>query len=272
MTTIPRNFNSSSPPRTWVSSDALVDWITLIPRVAYATSRTLLALPFFGLASLFHTSSFSDPKKITNKKIPIILIHGSGSNQRQWEIFRRVLASESCGHISSLNLNARALINDSKTIEEYAQSKLAQKIEFLRERYLKEASLNLNEVILIGHSMGGMVAGEYAIKPTSDVTVRAIVSLHTPWHGSYLADLLYSPLDKPGGALRTDNQASKQLRETLLQREKNGLIKIFTVSSTLDPHLNLLSPELQTEPPLRLATELAPPAPMMPVFTRPHAE
>jgi len=158
------------------------------------------------------------------------------------------LGSEKCGHIFSFNLNERAFVNDSKTIEEYAKSRLVPKIESLKKRYLEEAHLNLNEVILVGHSMGGMVAGEYAVNHGSEVAVKAIVSLNTPWKGSWLADLIYHPSDKPGGSFTTSNQSSQMLREKLIQRERKGSLKLFTVSSTLDPIVRPSSSSLDLHP------------------------
>ncbi len=115
------------------------------------------------------------------------------------------------------------------------QTSIAEKFESIKKRYLEEAHLHLDEVILVGHSMGGMVAGQYAVNSSSGVSVKAIVSLNTPWKGSWLADLIFNPSSKPGAAFIPDNQTSKALREKLMQKEREGSLKLFTVSSSLDP-------------------------------------
>jgi pimeloyl-ACP methyl ester carboxylesterase len=133
-------------------------------------------------------------------------------------------------------LNEKALVNDSKTMNEYAKERLAAKIDSLKKRYLEEAHVNLNEVILVGHSMGGLVAGEYAVNCASDVKVKAIIALQTPWQGgSCLANLVYSPSNKPGGAFTSNNQMTKTLRAQVLKKHEDGDLQLYTFSSTFDP-------------------------------------
>ncbi|NGX52598.1 MAG: hypothetical protein KR126chlam5_00901 [Candidatus Anoxychlamydiales bacterium] len=219
-------------PRSGVQR--FVDKLTFIPRVIMVAIRTLSILPVFGFVSLFYRSDFSDPKKITNKKIPILLIHGSNANQRQWDFFRYFLKGRECGHIFAVNLNDKAFINDKKDISEYAEKRIVTKIKDIKQKYLKDG-FDLNEVIIIGHSMGGLIGGEYALNHATDVKVKALITLNTPWHGSWAADIMYDVSAKPEGAFLRTNPATKALREKLIEKERAGEINLYTFSSSLDP-------------------------------------
>ena len=211
-----------------------LDKVTLIPRVTLAVARALAILPIFGLASIFHKSNFSNPKRITNGKTPILLIHGSGANQRQWEVFRQFLKSKNSGHVFSVALNKKALVNDRKTVKEYAEDTIAKKVHEIKKMYL-DANYNLDEMIIIGHSMGGLIAAEYAVNYATDVKIKNIITLNAPWYGSWVAEKLYNESSSPQSAFLLGDLNTKNLREQILRREKMRELNIYTFSASLDP-------------------------------------
>src|ERR1043165_3908497 len=81
-----------------------------------------MLLTGFGLASFFYKFSL-DPEDITIDLPPVLLIHGSDSNQQQWILFRQLLAKHRVGHIFTVNLNKKSLQNDPGTdILDYAHT------------------------------------------------------------------------------------------------------------------------------------------------------
>ena len=74
---------------------------------------------------------------------------------------------------------------------------LAKRVDELRIK------LKVDKVILVGHSMGGMIARNYVQNRGGAVYVRGIITLGTPHHGSKLAPFALSPMGKsllPGSA------------------------------------------------------------------------
>jgi len=169
-----------------------------------------------------------EPNEITKKYTPVILIHGSGSNQRQFDIFRKFLQDEKY-HIFSVALNERPFSNDKKTVAEYANSCVKEKLNSIKQKYL-DSGLNLDEVILLGHSMGGLIAGEFALS-NDTVKVKHIITMSTPWYGSKMADLKYSINSIPESIFLTESPELVLLREKIV----NSSINIYTFSSTFDP-------------------------------------
>jgi len=214
--------------------ESFIDKLTVVPRIIFVAIRTLLTFPFFGFASLFYKSDFFEPKEITQNEIPVLLIHGSRSNQRQWDFFRYFLKKRECKHIFAVNLNDKAFTNDKKDISEYAEKRIVKKINDIKEKY-KKAGFDLNEIILIGHSMGGLIGGEYALNHAKDIKVKALITLNTPWQGSWAADMMYKISAKPEGAFVRSNSTTKDLREKIIEKERAKEIKIYTFSSSLDP-------------------------------------
>ena len=67
--------------------------------------------------------------------------------------------------------------------------------------------------------MGGLIGGEYALNHATDVKVKALITLNTPWQGSWAADMMYKVSAKPEGAFISTNPATKALREKLVEKE-----------------------------------------------------
>lgn len=146
----------------------------------------LLVLPIAGiLVFISCLINFPIPKVLKNKK-PILLLHGSGYNEMQWLFarlyFRTYLKQYS---VFSLNMEASHFFKDSKIgIDEISSTIVRRKIEEIRK------ITNSNHVTLIGHSMGGIIAGYYAehIAPLDNIVVDNVITICSPWGGVPLLD------------------------------------------------------------------------------------
>lgn len=222
------------------------DNLSVVFRVIFVVLRVLFIMPMMLVKSIFFKRN-TDPKKIVKFKTPVLLIHGSSANQRQWDTFRSSLKGKETGHIFTLNLNDKAFQNDKKSISEYAQQRIAKKIEEIRDRYAAEG-YKLDEIIFGGHSMGGLVGAEYALHHATDVKVSALFAMSTPWGGSKLADKLFKLDKKPEGTFVTTNPESIERRKQLIEAERQGKINVYTFSSSLDPIVRPMSSSLPIRP------------------------
>jgi pimeloyl-ACP methyl ester carboxylesterase len=219
-------------------------------RIITVVFRVIFLLPTYLIAALFFKNANSDPKKITNNKTPILLIHGSGACQRQWDIFRLFIQGKDVGHVFSLNLNKSAFVNDKTNINNYAEKQIAEKINEMKKLY-ENAGYKMDEVVLVGHSMGGLVAGAYSTtqEEKTGVKVKALVAINSPWSGSPLADVFLSEKTIPDNAFRTNSQYTKELREAVIKKSfKDKEFKLYTVNSHLDPLVSVSSSSLEIAP------------------------
>jgi triacylglycerol lipase len=106
---------------------------------------------------------------------PVILIHGLYHNASAWIMYRWVLRKAGFSHIYAFSYDSWR-----PTFQE-----LLEKLDELVE----EAILNSPDgrVILIGHSLGGLLCRAYVESAQHSRKVRAVVTLGTPHQGSTLA-------------------------------------------------------------------------------------
>jgi pimeloyl-ACP methyl ester carboxylesterase len=215
---------------------------------AFDLSKILLTLPVAALgltvASLWHDVS-SDPESITSGKTPILLIHGSESNQQQFFFFRRALEGTNVGHCFAVNLNKKARRNDENCdVLDYVPP-LHRKLLAMRELYQK-AGYSMDSVILVGNSMGGLVGAAYcASKQLGKIPVAALISISTPWKGSYLGDLFCSADRFPEKYFRrTSDDRERLIRSFVAVAMRDG-IPVYNYGSIFDIHVTPASAQLE---------------------------
>lgn len=213
---------------------SLTDSVKLVPATFLVIVRTVTILGIFALLSVAYRARSINPQRVTKGKTPMILLHGSDANQLQWCVFRRFLESRETGHCFSLNLNSWPIGNDRKSIREYAEGPLKEKIEEIQELYARDG-FRCDKVILVGHSMGGLIAGEYATMKNTAVKVDTLVAMSTPWMGCKLADWLFDVQSKPTGAFVTYSPARTELVERVMAAVRMNTLRVYTFSSSLDP-------------------------------------
>ncbi len=206
--------------------------ITFIPRAALAIVVDLVLVVASAIVILVVHSFKPDfnPKdhEIKKDKIPILLIHGSRSNEAQWILGRQFLKKEEYGSVFSLNLDGLASNDPTKGIDDYAQT-VSEKIKEIK------AKTGQNQVILIGHSMGGLVAGYYAQHLAPKGEIKHIMSVATPWQGTpFLARHFPDTKEKRYKQMLPDSLDRWLLTTHLLRSERRGDFKLYDIGSTMD--------------------------------------
>jgi triacylglycerol esterase/lipase EstA (alpha/beta hydrolase family) len=114
---------------------------------------------------------------------PIILLHGLFQNRSCLFWLQHRLRTAGYRQVISINTPPW---RDMETLTEL----LAKKVDELR------IQLKVEKVILIGHSMGGMIARNYVQNRGGAAYVRGMITLGAPHHGSKLAPFAVSPMGK----------------------------------------------------------------------------
>lgn len=212
--------------------EKMVEVVTKIPRAVLATliDVTLLA-PAAILVLVAMCGVKFDPSHIKKNQIPILLIHGNGFNETEWLLGRQYLKKEQYGSVFSLNYDG-LVTNDSKMgIDDYAKGKIRDKIEEIKRL------TGHNEVILIGHSMGGMIASQYAEKHASrdGTIVNHVMSIATPWKGSPLLNVCPKFIKtKRYKQMSPSNSWRRKLVDRALTSERIGRRKYYHINSSMD--------------------------------------
>jgi len=108
----------------------------------------------------------------TNPNPVVILVHGSGSNEAQW-LINRIHLSYSFD-VYSVQLNS-VPANSHEDIDLY--------VDKLRDK-MRTINIRDRKVVLIGHSMGGLVCAKYATIVHDIGNITDIITIGTPWRGA----------------------------------------------------------------------------------------
>ncbi|MEV0217864.1 alpha/beta fold hydrolase [Streptomyces sp. NPDC050704] len=114
----------------------------------------------------------------TPARPPVVLLHGFIDNRSVFVLLRRSLAQHGRQQIESLNYSP--LTCDIRTAAEL----LGRHIEEICER------TGHQEVDIVGHSLGGLIARYYAQCLGGDARVRTLVTLGTPHSGTRVVPLM----------------------------------------------------------------------------------
>ncbi|WP_172399654.1 alpha/beta fold hydrolase [Geothermobacter hydrogeniphilus] len=175
----------------------------------FAPRRLLLALRLLVSETLLlfvsvvlHPLGWIWPKEkptVDGGKPPIILLHGLFHNRSCWWWLKWRLKRAGYRTIYSLHLSAW---HDIEVLTEL----IAKKVDRLR------LQAGVEQVILIGHSMGGILARNYIQRRGGAARVAHCIQLGTPNGGSKLAPFAVSPLARnllPGSTFLAELNASK---------------------------------------------------------------
>jgi predicted alpha/beta hydrolase family esterase len=128
---------------------------------------------------------------------PILLVHGIGDNRSAFSVLRRTLRRRGYGRISTINYSP--LTSDIRR----AAADLGRQIERIC------AQTGYEQVYLVGHSLGGVIARYHVQCQAGDKRVHTLVTLGSPHAGTQLARL--APLAPLARQLRPGSELMREL-------------------------------------------------------------
>ncbi|HZI82625.1 MAG TPA: alpha/beta fold hydrolase, partial [Casimicrobiaceae bacterium] len=239
----------------WVSEGAASWWFVLGAPLAYFTPALVLVTLWFGIAWIWRTPRppeariglratvrlysaevwvvaiswplmalhrwlVRDPEPAPASR-PVLLIHGVLVNDGVWLAFRRYLRNNGIGPVYTVNYGPPLA-----DIELFARQ-LDAKIEAIC------AATGADRIVLVGHSMGGLVARAY-LRRSGGARVARLITLGTPHHGSVLAYLF------PGRSLAQLRPGNAWLAE--LNRGEDGAAPA-PITSIWSRHDSMVAPQ-----------------------------
>jgi triacylglycerol lipase len=147
---------------------------------------------------------------------PLLLIHGYLNSSLVWFYHGRRLQKKGMGPIYTISLG-----KPFSSIREYAK-KVHQKVLFIQKQTKKK------DLILVGHSMGGIVASYYALKLAKEVNIKAIVTMGSPFHGTKVAKIAF------GECAQEMSPSSHLLQEITKERKHHKEIPFYCIATSLD--------------------------------------
>lgn len=201
-------------------------WLGGIQLLNFAAPR----LPFSRLIHWIHAMTFEFfaflgvaamrlipiREKISGKGKPILLVHGYINNSSVWALQKKRLESLGFGPIYTINLGHPFL-----SIRTYAE-----KVKTKAEAIARETGSK--QLILIGHSMGGLVSSWYATHLASPNTVTDVITIGSPLSGTSMARIGLGP------NAREMEPNSLLLKELQLKISQNKQIRFSHIATRSD--------------------------------------
>lgn len=203
----------------WVGGIGLLNKIA--PKIPFARSIhwvhaiTFEIFAFLGVIVLRLVPMRQNSSK---KGKPILLVHGYMNHPSVWFFFKKNLEALGFGPIYTIRLGF-----PFHSIRTYAE-----KIGLKAEQIAKETKRK--DLVLIGHSMGGLVSLLYAAKIAASNTVTDVVTIASPLHGTPMAYLGIGPNAKE---MRPNSALLKEIYEGFEKEKKVRLFHLATKSDQL---------------------------------------
>ena len=155
---------------------------------------------------------------------PILLVNGYLCLGSHWHYLRKELAKAGLGPIYTMN------VGTGKSNRAYAED-VGERVEEIQKE------TGRNDLILIGHSKGGLVANYYAMHLASNSSVRItdVINIGAPFKGTPLAKL---GLGFDALEMRLDSKFHVDLRKKMKDHPE---IRFYYIASSADYYVSLLS-------------------------------
>jgi pimeloyl-ACP methyl ester carboxylesterase len=147
---------------------------------------------------------------------PILLIHGYLYDSSAWTFLRHFLCRKGFGPVYTLNL-----VHPFWSISEYAELVFQKAAEIA-------TNTGRNDLILIGHSMGGLVSAWYAAKVAPPGKVSDVITIGSPLGGTWAASMAVGP---NGRDMRRGSDFVKALQKEMRDNEQ---IRFYHIASKVD--------------------------------------
>lgn len=159
--------------------------------------------------------------------LPVLLIHGYGCNSGYWHTMSKMLAAHGISHRA---VDLEPVFGD---IDDYVAI-IDRGVATLR------AETGQNQIILVGHSMGGLAARAY-IRDHGHVHISKVITLGTPHHGTGLANFgVGANTRQMGWQPNGSSGAPSEWLSTLDAKEAREMRRLFV--SIYSTHDNIVSP------------------------------
>ncbi|KAL8673331.1 MAG: hypothetical protein Q9168_002255 [Polycauliona sp. 1 TL-2023] len=213
------------------------------------------------------TSAVEAPSSDNNRRrLLLIYVHGFTGNETSFQNFPthvHDLIGERLGHVYTV----QSIV--------YPKYKSRKKIEFARDEFsswLREHESDKTDLILLGHSMGGLLAAEVALLPLSSYSaiplrhrILGTLNLDAPFLGihpgivaSGISSLFRKAPDQPGGAKELSPEHSmtptssidvpKSCAPSVGRNGETSMLNSPAYSSNVAPSISSLSLESRADP------------------------
>lgn len=197
----------------WVAVVRLLNRLIPIKIVQWAHAMTFEIMAFIGVIFLRLIPS---RKKCPGNSRPILLIHGYVNHPNVWWLQKRWLKSFGLGPVYTINLG-----HPFKSILSYAE-----KVKAKAEEIAKDTGRE--DLILIGHSMGGLVGAWYATKLAKENTVTDLITIASPLEGTPMARI---GIGANAREMSPNSEFINNLQEAIKQ---NQLIRFHHIATCRD--------------------------------------
>ncbi len=171
-----------------------------------------------GLKSALTALHIIPLEKVKEGGRPILLVHGFLNNPAAWTHYLDVFPKKDLGSVYTINLGHPFL-----PLSEYAQ-KVKEKAEEIRKQ------TGRSDLILIGHSMGGVVCALYAAKLAKEGTVTDLFTIGSPLSGCPMAKI--ASLGPNTREMRPGAPLLSEIRQGL--EAKKQAIRFYHIGSDSD--------------------------------------
>lgn len=156
--------------------------------------------------------------RIEDKQKPILLVHGYLGHSTNWVYLRYRLKEAGFGPIYTVNLGSPL-----RSIEEYAE-RVKRELKRIKEE------TGIEEVVMIGHSMGGLVSCYYGLELAQEdgIYVTDIITLGSPLKGTKVAHIGFGAC---AGQMRCKTPFIQKLDASILLNEN---IRFYHIGSEVD--------------------------------------
>jgi triacylglycerol lipase len=143
--------------------------------MAFAKEAWAKSLSFTWVQPFEHWLMTPDPDPVKGGPVPVLLVHGYVCNRGIWLTMRELLEKRIDNPVFTVNLEPPLA-----RIDEYVEQ-LASRVEEIC------AGTHHDRVVLVCHSMGGLVARHWMARKGGADFVKKIITLGSPHHGTQLA-------------------------------------------------------------------------------------